>query len=183
MDTRRGARPPTRMDTRRPGRHSRRVVTGQDWNKLDWERLGAYVVSYRQLAGYPSLKALAAVTEPRKEMSYKTLRRIERAEQPVSPNTLGIIERYLRWKPGSAIAILRGGEPALEDEASEAESAATRREILAMTPDERAAMYRRIREILGLEEAEKWRQRVVDLVSAGNDDPLSSPQQTGREVG
>jgi hypothetical protein len=180
MDTRRGARPPTRLDSRGPGRHSRPVATGQDWNKLDWERLAAYVIRYRQLAGYPTPKALADVTG--KELSYKTILRIEGASQPVSRGTLGTIERHLHWKPGSAIAVLRGGEPQLEDD-SATEAAATRREILAMTPDERAAMYRRIREILGQRAADDWRQGVMNLVSDVDSADISSPHQTGREVG
>ncbi|MGW4128021.1 hypothetical protein [Amycolatopsis japonica] len=158
------------------------MATGQDWNRLDWDRLASYVVRYRRLAGYSTPKALSDATG--KELSYKTILRVEGAKQPVNRDTLAIIETYLHWKPGSAVAILRGGEPQLEDDVSaEAESAATRREILAMTPDERAATHRKIREILGPEEAEKWRQRVVDLISTADEEPLSSPQQTGREVG
>ncbi|GHG97463.1 hypothetical protein ACFORH_43025 [Amycolatopsis roodepoortensis] len=160
------------------------MATGQDWNRLNWQRLASHVISFRQLAGYPTPRALADVTEPRKEMSYKTLLRIERAAQPVSPNTLGILERYLHWKPGSAVTVLHGGEPELEGiDAKEAESAAIRREILAMTPEERTATYRRIRAVLGPEEAEKWRQRVIELIADADEEPLSSPQQTDDEVG
>ncbi len=169
------------MDSRGPGRHPRRVATGQDWNRLDWERLAAYVIRYRQLAGYPNPKALADTTG--KELSYKTILRIEGATQPVNRDTLGIIERYLHWKPGSAVTVLRGGEPQLEDEAGSTEAAATRREILAMTPDERAKTYKQIREILGQRVADEWRQGVIDLVSGADEAALSSPQQTNREVG
>ncbi len=181
MDTKRGARPPTRMDTRRPGRHSRPVPTGQDWNKLDWDRLAAYVVRYRQLAGYTTPKALADVTG--KELSYKTILRVEGAKQPVNRDTLSTLERHLHWKPGSALAVLRGGEPQLEEDSAGTESAATRREILAMTPEERAATYRKIREILGQRAADDWRQGVVDLLSDDDATALSSPQRTSREVG
>lgn len=174
MEGRQRKRPGQRLDRTGPGRHSRRVTE-------DWARLGSYVARRRIAIGHQTTRAFAnALASTPTPISEKTLGRLESGKS-VNRNTLNTVEAALGWAPGSARSVLAGGTPTVEEVGSD--SAQTQAEILAMSPEERAAMYRQIREILGKQAADEWRQGVIDLVSGADAARRSSPQQTEREVG
>jgi hypothetical protein len=170
--------PAARVDQRGPGRHYRHVTTGQDWNRLDWTRLAAYVIRHRQDLGYDTTKAFADVTG----LSYKTVLRIERAEKPVGRDTLGLIEKHLRWKPGSAAAILHGREPELED-AGAAASPTALIELRAATRAELDHVHALVAVVSGGDVADAWLQGAMTLRGSGAPSTTPSPQTTRREVG
>jgi transcriptional regulator with XRE-family HTH domain len=77
-----------------------------------WVRLGKMLERRRgQLGyGYRQREQFAQGSG----LSAKTLARLERAERDAYPDdTLALAERIYRWQPGSALAVLRGGEPVL----------------------------------------------------------------------
>ncbi|WP_280271202.1 helix-turn-helix domain-containing protein [Nocardia wallacei] len=77
----------------------------------DWKRLAEYIVTRRESLGMDSRRALADVTA----LSYRLLGDLERGvRQSVSEGTLALLEQGLAWEPGSAKAILGGGEPTLK---------------------------------------------------------------------
>lgn len=78
-------------------------------DRRDWERLSDYVVSWRARRDI-SRSRLAELMG----VSTKTVERIENAE-PVRTTSLARLEYALGWKPGSARAVLEGGEPTLDD--------------------------------------------------------------------
>lgn len=78
-------------------------------DRRDWERLSDYVVSWRTRRDI-SRSRLAELMG----VSTKTVERIENAE-PVRTTSLARLEYALGWKPGSARAVLEGGEPTLDD--------------------------------------------------------------------
>lgn len=87
-------------------RHSARVAErGRDWN-----RLAAYVVDRRSVLGYTTRRAFSDLIGDLVE--YRTLSNLERGKA-VNDNTLAIVERFLKWTPGSCRAVLRGGEPTI----------------------------------------------------------------------
>ena len=73
----------------------------------EWERLGDYVIARRLALGYPTRAKFAKAVDG---VSPRTLASVELG-QPVTTNTLGVVEAALRWQPGSARAILAGGHP------------------------------------------------------------------------
>lgn len=62
--------------------------------------------SRRLKVGYPTKRALWHASR----IHEKTLGKLEMG-QVVGSDTLGTVELYLRWEPGSAESILSGGEP------------------------------------------------------------------------
>ncbi|MEV4052988.1 hypothetical protein AB0J55_17530 [Amycolatopsis sp. NPDC049688] len=153
------------------------MTTGQDWNRLDWTRLAAYVIRHRQDLGYNTTKAFADATG----LSYKTVLRVERAEKPVGRDTLSVLEKHLRWKPGSATAILHGGEPASEETAGVSPTALA--ELRAASRADLDRVYTLVEVVLGRDVADAWSQRAMELRSLGAPKGTSSPQTTRREVG
>lgn len=77
----------------------------------DRGRLGKYVRNARIRAGYPTLSAWARHLG----ISDRTLGDLERGRAG-GPNTIAAVENALPWAPGSAQAILEGGEPVLIDD-------------------------------------------------------------------
>lgn len=78
----------------------------------DWKRLADHVVVRRRELGMTTRNALADVSG----LSYRVLGDLERGTRSLSERTLSVLEEGLRWQPGSARAILRGGDPVpLED--------------------------------------------------------------------
>lgn len=78
------------------------MLTSQE----DWRRLADYVRSARVAAGYKDRRSFAHATG----ISERTIGNLERHIR-VSPDVLAAVENTLHWKPGSARAILGGGEP------------------------------------------------------------------------
>lgn len=74
---------------------------------MDWKRLATYVIHRRVQLGYRTRAAFASALR----ISTFTVAGLERDHRAVSPDTLAAIENLLEWKPGSARAILEGGEP------------------------------------------------------------------------
>lgn len=130
------------MDSTGPGRNPRRVTSP------NWTRLAAYVARYRVLAGYPTTRAFAAAIG----IHEKTLGRLESGKS-VNRNTLTAVEAGLKWSPGSAAAVLAGGEPTLERPAGVERA---RQEIAAMTEDDLAVMHARIEAVSGQPAADSW---------------------------
>lgn len=85
-------------------RHSARVSE----SGREWKRLSSYVVDARVAAGYLTRRAFADALGD--VVEYRTLSNLERGTR-VGDNTLAIVERFLKWAPGSAKAVLYGGEP------------------------------------------------------------------------
>lgn len=111
---RKGAdRPPTRgssrLDMPGPARHHGRV-SARDHKGEDWQRLAQYVVSRRTELGHERQRDLADLAG----VALRTVGTIERGER-VRPVTLAKLERALDWLPGSASAVLHGGEPTTKD--------------------------------------------------------------------
>lgn len=106
----RAGRPPTRgksqFDKAGPARDSKRVKAREQ----DWSRLGRYLISRRVQLGYERQADLADAAG----VALRTVGTIERGDR-VRATTLAKIEQALGWKPGSADAVLRGGEPGLVD--------------------------------------------------------------------
>lgn len=71
-----------------------------------WVRLGHYAVQRRVKLGYPTQRALAARTR----LTERVIGKVETGHT-VSGSTLAAIELALNWAPGSAQAIINGGEP------------------------------------------------------------------------
>lgn len=84
-----------------------RVVHSARVAGRDWKRLAGFVVAARTNLGYKSRSRFASALE---DVSDRTLGNLERG-QSVSRETLAVVERALRWEPGSAEAILAGGRP------------------------------------------------------------------------
>jgi transcriptional regulator with XRE-family HTH domain len=82
----------------------------------DWRRLADFVVARRVAVGFRDRRALAAATG----ITERTLGKLENGQR-VSASTLGAIENYLGWTPGSCRRILAGGEPTVGSSASEEE--------------------------------------------------------------
>lgn len=93
-------RRPYRVDRTRPPRHPDAMKRAKDW-----DRLSAYALSWRK-----RLKLRREDVAARGETSPKTIERIENGE-PVRPTSLAALEIGLDWEPGSARAVLDGGEP------------------------------------------------------------------------
>jgi hypothetical protein len=74
----------------------------------DRRRLADYVVARRVELGMRDRRAFAGATG----VTERTLGKLENG-QPVSPNTLAIVDNRLGWAPGSCRRILAGGEPHL----------------------------------------------------------------------
>jgi transcriptional regulator with XRE-family HTH domain len=72
----------------------------------NWRRLADYVVARRVALGMRDRRALAAATG----ITERTLGKLENGHR-VSASTLGAIENWLGWAPGSCRRILAGGEP------------------------------------------------------------------------
>jgi transcriptional regulator with XRE-family HTH domain len=79
-------------------------------------------------------------------MSPKTVERIEEGKS-VQAATLGKLERALRWKPGSARAVLEGGEPTLIS--PESDNSLYERVVRDEVEEEMLA-------IRGVSKSEKW---------------------------
>jgi transcriptional regulator with XRE-family HTH domain len=75
---------------------------------VDWKRLASYVARRRVEVGYSHRNAFANAIG----ISDNTLAKLERGES-VRRDTLMTVENALGWRPGSANAILDGGEPDL----------------------------------------------------------------------
>lgn len=75
----------------------------------DWERLADHVVARRRQLGMLTRGDLRDAVG---DVSYRTLGALETGRK-VNANTLGAIETTLLWRPGSARAVLRGGDPDL----------------------------------------------------------------------
>ena len=79
-----------------------------------WVRLGRYVTSRRVELGMKTLGAFAGETRrvaPPRGLNEKSLGKLERG-QSVCKSSLAVVEMALRWTPGSAQAVIDGGEPA-----------------------------------------------------------------------
>lgn len=74
----------------------------------NWERLGDYVVARRTALGMRDRRAFAAATG----VTDRTLGKLENGGR-VSASTLGVVENYLSWAPGSCRRVLSGGEPVI----------------------------------------------------------------------
>ncbi|RSD21964.1 hypothetical protein [Amycolatopsis eburnea] len=75
----------------------------------DWKRLASYVIDARTAAGFPVRRTFAKHIV----VSDKTLQRLELDHMAIRPAKLAAIERGVGWAPGSAEAVLAGGEPTL----------------------------------------------------------------------
>jgi hypothetical protein len=178
MDRTRGPPSEVELDTDAIQREDAPVTLGQDWHELDWHRLATYVTNQRQVCGYPTVRAFAPATS----LNEKTLYRIERAEQPVSPNTLATLERALGWAPGDAVAILKGGEPRVPAGAERAASVAkAQAEILRMTAEQLTNVYNLVRAVSGQEAGDSWLQGAYELQQAAR--PVSTGTGTGTGTG
>jgi transcriptional regulator with XRE-family HTH domain len=75
-----------------------------------WIRLGKALERRRGQLGYGFRKRRQFAEG--KGLSAKTLSRLEHAERDAYPDdTIALAEVIYRWEPGSAEAVLRGGEP------------------------------------------------------------------------
>lgn len=81
-------------------RHSARVVG------RDWKNVAHHVVRRRVELGYKSTRQLARAVG----ITEKTIGRLEAGES-VRSSTVAAVERQLQWAPGSAEAMLNGGQP------------------------------------------------------------------------
>lgn len=102
----RRSRPKRRVDNCRPERQTVRV------SARDFKRLGEAVYNRRAELGESQDEFVA-----RANMSVKTLQRIESGRE-VRAGTLGELNRAAKWEPGSAQAILAGGQPTPEKDPS-----------------------------------------------------------------
>lgn len=76
--------------------------------RMDWDRLGAEVARRRGHLGYTSRREFAEATGfPQKTLSDLETHKRENFDR----STLGRLDRALRWQPGSAQAVLDGGDP------------------------------------------------------------------------
>ncbi|WP_280335642.1 Scr1 family TA system antitoxin-like transcriptional regulator [Nocardia wallacei] len=76
----------------------------------DWGRLAGYVIARREALGMSRRELSEAIA-----LSYRALGDIERGARQVSEGTLFRLEQGLAWQRGSAIEVLRGGEPVPAD--------------------------------------------------------------------
>lgn len=76
----------------------------------DWKRLASYAVSQRAKLGYTSQGAFAEKVG----VSKRTINGFERGESKLQPVNLARLEQALEWSPGSAAAVLAGGDPTLQ---------------------------------------------------------------------
>jgi hypothetical protein len=75
-----------------------------------WVRLGKALERRRGQLGY-GFRQRGEFAQ-NSGLSAKTLARLEHAERDAYPeDTLALAERIYRWQPGSALSVLRGGEP------------------------------------------------------------------------
>jgi hypothetical protein len=72
----------------------------------DWPRLAEHVIARRVALGYQHRRAFADAVG----VSDRTLAKVEDGTS-VGRSTLGALDNALKWAPGSASAILRGGHP------------------------------------------------------------------------
>jgi hypothetical protein len=78
-----------------------------------WERLGEALRKRRGQLGYGFRQRGDFARDRGAKLSTKTLARLELAQRDAYPDdTLAAVEVIYRWQPGSAEAVLRGGEPA-----------------------------------------------------------------------
>jgi transcriptional regulator with XRE-family HTH domain len=106
------------------------AVKGLAMASDDWRRLADYVVARRVAVGFRDRRALAAATG----ITERTLGKLENGQR-VSASTLGAIENFLGWTPGSCRRILAGGEPTVGSGASDdEESTDPTLQYLADTP-------------------------------------------------
>ncbi|WP_372673155.1 hypothetical protein [Amycolatopsis kentuckyensis] len=131
----------------------------------------------RIAAGYRTTRAFAAATG----IGDKTHYRLEQGKS-VGRDTLAIVEQHVGWAPGSAAAVLRGEEPR-PLQAGVDDAARARAEVIAMSPDELAEMKLRIQAVSGVEFAEDWLRRAMELRRSNDVQGSSSPKETRREVG
>lgn len=145
--------PPSRI------RHSSRVVG------RDWKRLAGYVRSRRVLLGYASTRQLAHALG----ISERTIGNLERGVA-VGLNTLAVVENHLMWQPGSALAVLGGGEPAVLDESADRplNVAAAQARILSATSDELVEIRSLIEEVSGPEIADGWLRAALRMRESAN---------------
>lgn len=149
-----------RLDAARPGGHSGHM-------RDDWERLGEFVRRVRVDLGYRTQEQFAEVAK----ISPRTLRELE-SGRTVAKRTLALVEAALRWGPGSAQSVLRGGMPA--SKGAEAAPEAGRREadeqnlqrILTASSAELVRMFREEVETLpGMTRAraDRWLVDVLEM--------------------
>lgn len=69
---------------------------------------GAAVVARREELGWPTRMDFAKATG----LSYRLLGEVEAGRRPVSPGTWAIIERHLRWIPGTTSPVASSGASA-----------------------------------------------------------------------
>lgn len=97
------ARPSTRVDSRHPVRHAKRVPA---MDNKDWSALADYVRRRAKGLGYESREQLAEAMKLRPA----TVGKIYRGES-VSPETLDALDDALLLKPGGAARVLNSEKP------------------------------------------------------------------------
>lgn len=182
-------RPPTRTDrVLAPSGHIRQSsdVAGRDRKNLEaWRRLADYVRSRRVEVGFRSTRQLAIAVD----ITEKTIGKLERG-QPVNTSTLAAVEAALQWSPGSAAAVLAGGEPTPRRAAPDASVPATAgsstalRRILDATPQELVDMRAAYAELEGAAAADRWLAKAIELHRNARRERRQHPESnTGKEVG
>lgn len=140
-------RPPTRgagrRDSRAPMRETVRM-NAREKQAEGWARLSSYIRSRRVHLGYNRQSDLAHAAG----VALRTVATVEGGRR-VWPATLAKLEAGLGWKPGSAEAVIDGGEPELNLDTAPPLADPHERAIWALTdldPDTRWSLINHLRE-------------------------------------
>jgi len=123
----RRSRPPCRVDSRRPERHTDPV------SARDLERLAKSLTDRRgelSLTQEEFVRRAGTSADGKPALSLKQLQRIEQAKVNPRPKTLGALDRAAGWTPGSARQVIEGGVPSEADKTGQARLTAEEAQLM-----------------------------------------------------